>query len=83
MKNMAEAGFGWEPLGFMLAGIAVAIAFLRRQAKLADPLIDLKLFRSLSFNAALGINVLGIFFMFGSFIFMAQYFQLVAGTYSA
>jgi MFS transporter, DHA2 family, multidrug resistance protein len=79
MKNMAETGFGWEPIGYMLAGIAVAIAFLRRQAELADPLIDLKLFRSLSFNAALGINVLGIFFMFGSFIFMAQYFQLVAG----
>ena len=57
----------------------MAFAFLRRQATLADPLIDLKLFRSLSFNAALGINVLGIFFMFGSFIFMAQYFQLVAG----
>ncbi len=79
MKNMAEHGFGWEPLGFMVAGIAVAIAFLRRQATLADPLIDLKLFQSLSFNAALGINMLGIFFMFGAFIFMAQYFQLVAG----
>ena len=79
MKTMAEAGFGWQPFAFMIAGITVAIVFLRRQAKLADPLIDLGLFRSLSFNAALGINVLGIFFMFGSFIFMAQYFQLVAG----
>ncbi len=79
MKNMAEAGFGFQPLAFMATGIAMAVAFLRRQTTLADPLIDLKLFRSLSFKAALGINVLGIFFMFGSFIFLAQYFQLVAG----
>ncbi len=79
MKNMAEAGFGIQPVAFMLAGIGVAAVFLHRQTTLADPLIDLKLFRSLSFNAALGINVLGIFFMFGSFIFLAQYFQLVAG----
>ncbi len=79
MKNMAEAGLGWFPAAFMLAGALLAWVFLRRQANLADPLVDLRLFRSPSFNTALAINVVGIFFMFGSFIFLAQYFQLVAG----
>ena len=79
MKNMAEAGFGWFPLAVMLAGVALVLVFLHRQSTLADPLIDLRLFRSLTFNTALAINVVGIFFMFGSFIFLAQYFQLVAG----
>jgi len=79
MKNMAEAGFGWFPIMAMLAGVVLSAIFLRRQASLADPLIDLGLFKSLTFNAALCINVIGIFFMFGAFIFLAQYFQLVAG----
>jgi len=79
MKNMAEAGFGWFPVLVMLAGALLAGVFLRRQARLDDPLIDLRLFTSLTFNAALCINVIGIFFMFGAFIFLAQYFQLVAG----
>ena len=63
----------------MAAGVALALLFLRRQARLEDPLIDLALFRSRSLNTALCINMLGVFFMFGSFILLAQYFQLVAG----
>ena len=53
--------------------------FLRRQQKLADPLIDLRLFRLPAFSASLAINVLGLFTVFGCSLFIAQYLQLVIG----
>ena len=52
---------------------------MRRQARLADPLLDLGLFRSRAFSTALGSNVLGAFVMYGIFFFISQYLQLVAG----
>ncbi len=79
MKRIAEAGFEWFPILVMLAGLVLAAIFVRRQMTLADPLIDLKLFRAPAFGASLAINITAMFFMFGSFIFLAQYFQLVAG----
>jgi DHA2 family multidrug resistance protein-like MFS transporter len=79
LKRAAEAGFGAESLASMVASVALAFLFLRRQARLEDPLIDLALFRSRSLNMALCINILGVFFLFGSFILLGQYYQLVAG----
>jgi DHA2 family multidrug resistance protein-like MFS transporter len=78
-KQLAEDGFGWAPLLPIAAGVAVGVTFLRRQARLADPLIDLKLFRNKAFSTALTMNVLGFFAAFGLFLFMAQYLQLVLG----
>jgi DHA2 family multidrug resistance protein-like MFS transporter len=79
MKRAAEAGIEAPSLGAMIIGVALAVAFVRRQTRLDDPLIDLKLFRSRRLNVALTINILGVFFMFGSFILVGQYYQLVAG----
>jgi DHA2 family multidrug resistance protein-like MFS transporter len=79
LKRAAEAGFSADSIGPMAAGVALAALFMRRQATLEDPLIDLALFRSRSLNMALCINILGVFFMFGSFILLGQYYQLVAG----
>lgn len=79
LKRAAEAGVGLDAIGPMAAGVGVAFLFVRRQARLEDPLIDLALFRSRSLNMALCINMLGVFFMFGSFILLTQYYQLVAG----
>ena len=53
--------------------------FARRQLTLADPMIDLRLFRARSFNAALATNLFGIFIVVGYFLFVAQYLQLVLG----
>jgi DHA2 family multidrug resistance protein-like MFS transporter len=60
-------------------GLVIGLAFIQRQRKLADPLIDLRLFRLLTFNAALATYTLGIFVAFGVFLFIAQYLQLVLG----
>jgi DHA2 family multidrug resistance protein-like MFS transporter len=53
--------------------------FARRQASLADPLIDLRLFRIPTFSLSLGMNMLAVFVSFGYFLFIAQYLQLVLG----
>jgi DHA2 family multidrug resistance protein-like MFS transporter len=46
---------------------------------LADPLIELRLFRIPTFNVSLAANVLGVFIAVGYFLFVAQYLQLVVG----
>jgi DHA2 family multidrug resistance protein-like MFS transporter len=51
--------------------------FVWRQLTLKDPLIDLKLFRVPAFSAALATYMMGGIIMFGSFVFIAQYLQLV------
>jgi DHA2 family multidrug resistance protein-like MFS transporter len=79
LKQIAQDGLGWLPALVILAGVAVSVAFVRRQQHLADPLIDLRLFRVPAFSAALATNTLGIFVAFGTFLFTAQYLQLVLG----
>jgi DHA2 family multidrug resistance protein-like MFS transporter len=57
----------------------MGIGFLDRQRRLKDPFIDIRLFRVPAFSASLSVNTLGIFALFGIFVFMSQYLQLVAG----
>lgn len=57
----------------------MGIVFIRRQRRLAVPLIDPTMFRSRVFNVSLLTNVFGIFVAFGYFLFVAQYLQLVLG----
>ena len=79
LKRIAEGGFGWIAVLSIIAGIAIGLAFMRRQGKLADPLIDLKLFRIPAFSAALAVNILGFLTAFAAFLFIAQYLQSVLG----
>jgi len=62
-----------------LAGLVVGVVFVRRQQRLADPLLDLRLFRSPAFSASLTTNLLSFFVGFGALLFVAQYLQLVLG----
>ncbi|TGK29436.1 MFS transporter [Leptospira gomenensis] len=79
LKQVAEHGWGILPSVYVLIGLGVGIWFVQRQKTLADPLIDLKLFESPAFNSALIANTLTIFVGLGSFLFIAQYLQLVLG----
>jgi DHA2 family multidrug resistance protein-like MFS transporter len=79
LKQIAQDGLGALPAVSILAGTAVVLLFLRRQRRLADPLIDLCLFRIPAFNVSLATNVLAIFVAVGYFLFVAQYLQLVLG----
>ena len=79
IKHMAEHGIGWRAVVPILAGIGIGTVFMRRQRQLPDPMLDLKLFRNAVISAALAINILGFLFLFGSFLFIGQYLQLVLG----
>jgi len=79
VKQIAEHGAGPVAVASILSGAAIGLAFVYRQLTLRNPLIDLRLFRVPAFSASLGVNTVGIFALFGIFVFMAQYLQLVAG----
>jgi DHA2 family multidrug resistance protein-like MFS transporter len=79
LKRVAESGVSLTPILFMLGGVAVGVMFVRRQLTLADPLIDLRLFRVPSFSASIATYGLTILVLFGGFLFLPQYLQLVLG----
>ena len=79
VKAIAKDGVGFASVAPVLAGLAVGAAFVDRQRRLADPMIDLGLFRRPAFSLALGANTLGFAVVFGIEVFVAQYFQLVLG----
>ncbi|MEW5961552.1 MAG: MFS transporter, partial [Chloroflexota bacterium] len=79
LKQVAENGLGWLPTLSVGVGLVIGLAFVHRQRRLADPLIDLRLFRTPAFSASLATYTLGIFAAFGTFLFIAQYLQLVLG----
>ncbi len=79
LQRIAEDGLAWLPVLSMVAGLALGVAFVRRQLTLAHPLIDLRLFRSPAFSGSLVIYTLGTFVAFGAYVFIAQYLQLVLG----
>jgi DHA2 family multidrug resistance protein-like MFS transporter len=79
IKRIAEIGPDVVAVATIVAGIVIGSFFVRRQKRLAQPFIDLALFRRPSFTAALGINIVAVFAAFGSFLFVAQYLQLVIG----
>jgi MFS transporter, DHA2 family, multidrug resistance protein len=79
LKQIAQDGLGWLPAVLIAAGLVIGVLFVQRQRTLADPLIDLRLFRLAAFSASLATYTLGVFVGFGTFLFVAQYLQLVLG----
>ncbi|HEV3008240.1 MAG TPA: MFS transporter [Burkholderiales bacterium] len=77
LKQAAQHGFSAFSILGICIGITLAVVFVRRQHQLADPLIDLRLFRAPAFSASLAVYMLGTFVAFGIFVFMTQYLLLV------
>ncbi|GAB2674948.1 MFS transporter [Flavihumibacter cheonanensis] len=79
LKEIATYGISGVAIASILAGAGIGLLFIQRQAKLADPLIDIALFRIPSFSSSLTLYGVGCFVMFGSFFYTYQYMQLVLG----
>lgn len=79
VKQVAQGAAGPAAAISIAAGVAIAAVFVLRQRRLADPLIDLRLFKNRQFSAALGSYTLGTAVAFGTYFFVAQYLQLVLG----
>jgi DHA2 family multidrug resistance protein-like MFS transporter len=79
LTQIAQEGPRQLPIASIIFGLLVGAVWVRRQTQLADPMIDVGLFRLPTFKAALVVNFLAIFVAVGYFLFIAQYLQLVAG----
>ncbi|MFC4061059.1 MFS transporter [Planomonospora corallina] len=80
MKEAAHGGAGQVPvIVAALAGVAALAVFVHRQTRLAEPLIDVRLFRNRAFSASVGSALVAMFAMITMSLIFAQYFQLVLG----
>ncbi|MFN2587545.1 MAG: MFS transporter [Actinomycetota bacterium] len=79
LKQLAAGGAGASAVAAVAAGLVFGALFVRRQTRLEDPLIDLRLFRIPAFGVSVMSNTLTGFIAFGTFLFVAQYLQLVVG----
>ena len=77
LKQTTQDGVEGVSFAAIAVGLVFGAIFVRRQTRLADPLIDLNLFRIPAFSASLAVYTLGILVLFGSFLFIYQYLQLV------
>ncbi|BBH20191.1 MFS transporter [Paenibacillus baekrokdamisoli] len=78
LKEVAKQGLQSMPILAVTAGVAFGAMFVRRQRRLANPLLDLRLFANSAFRAALG-GMFGITLTGASMLFVAQYLQFVQG----
>ena len=73
----------WTALAALVVGLALLVVFVRRQRRLAHPMIDVGLFARPGFSAAVLTNVIAVFSMLGALFFFPQYLMLVQGMGSA
>lgn len=79
VKEVAKSGLEPVPVLALVLGGMLALAFVRRQKRLADPLLDMRLFGSRTFSAALIVLLVGLVGVSGVMLLVTQYLQLVAG----
>jgi DHA2 family multidrug resistance protein-like MFS transporter len=79
IKSLASGASTWEPAAAFLAGAVSTVAFVRRQNRLATPLLDLRLFHDRAFTGALLTLLLGMTALNGVEYLVPQYLQAVAG----
>jgi DHA2 family multidrug resistance protein-like MFS transporter len=67
------------PIEAIVVGVGVGVVFVRRQRRLADPLMDVRLFADRAFTTALLMLLVGSLVVGGIGFLFAQYLQLVKG----
>jgi DHA2 family multidrug resistance protein-like MFS transporter len=79
VKKLAGTDAGLLPALILTLGLVLGVVFVLRQLRIANPLIDLQLFRERTFSIPLGAMGLALFAMAGSQLFVAQHLQMVVG----
>jgi DHA2 family multidrug resistance protein-like MFS transporter len=79
LKELARNG--WEPLSaaVLVSGIAAGVLFVQRQRRLADPLLDLSMFRNRTFSSALTLFFVTALVGTGTLLLVTLYLQNVTG----
>lgn len=79
IKEFAKNGLTATAVLTALAGVLLAVLFVRRQLRLATPLLDVRLFAHRAFSGALAVFLLSAIALGGVYLLFTQYLQLVAG----
>jgi DHA2 family multidrug resistance protein-like MFS transporter len=79
LKQIAQHGPETGAIAATVGGVVLGAVFVRRQRRLAEPLMDLRLFANKTFTASLAAITFTIFVASATFIFIPQYLQLVRG----
>jgi len=79
IKEVASQGLHPDVAVAALVGAGALTLFVRRQLRLAHPLIDVRLFTNRAFTGVVSANLLSVLGLSGLVFFLSQYFQLVQG----
>ncbi|EFQ84608.1 transporter, major facilitator family protein [Aeromicrobium marinum DSM 15272] len=79
IKHLAKAGVDDVTLLSFGVGLGCAVLFVRRQQRLASPMVDVTLFTDPVFSGAIVANLLSLMGLAGFLFFGAQLLQLVLG----
>jgi EmrB/QacA subfamily drug resistance transporter len=80
VKPAAEFGWGaGQTLGLGAVSLVLLVAFIVREARVSNPLVPLRIFRSRNVSGANVIQVLSVAGMFGMFFLGALYLERVLG----
>ena len=79
IKRAAAEGIDVMSVVLGLVGVAVLVAFVRRQRVLTEPLLDLSLFGRGLFRVAIGSSTVGMMSLAGMSYLTSTYLQTVAG----
>lgn len=77
IKEAAVNGTRWDIVAAGVVGVIALFVFVRRQLKLASPLLDMKLFHHRGFSGAVLADLLSIFGLAGLVFFLSQFLQMV------
>ncbi|RSM90624.1 MFS transporter [Kibdelosporangium aridum] len=77
LKEIATGHGSWLPYAALVGGLVMGILFTRRQQRLTNPMVDLRLFRIRAFAAALALLLLGITAINGVNFLYPQFLQSV------
>ncbi|WP_318207804.1 MFS transporter [Streptomyces sp. SJL17-1] len=79
IKELAEDGWAPLPAGGVAVGLLAGLLFVRRQARLAHPMVDLALLRNRAYGGSVLANLLAMAATVGFAVFLTQYLQSVLG----
>jgi DHA2 family multidrug resistance protein-like MFS transporter len=79
LKAIAIDGLAPGPVAALALALVLAVAFVRRQRRSSNPLVDPALLRRRMFGVPVAINSAAFFVLYGTQVALAQYLQLVLG----
>lgn len=80
IKQTAAHGVSAVPVACVVVGLVVGWVFVRRQRRMADPMIDVGLFGVRAFSVAVTTNLMVVFGLSAALFFLTQYLQLGLGV---